>query len=277
MQITVLIDNNGKDELLCEWGLSFLIDTGSERILLDFGASDKFAQNAATLGVDLSTVDCAVLSHAHYDHGGGITAFLELNSKAPIYMASAAAEDCWAGGRSHSSKNLWATLFRKRYIGLPAGTIEHAGKRTRRISSAGQIGEHVWLIPNHECIKAGRRQKLYRMQDGTMHADDLQHELTLVCEGEKGLVVLNSCSHAGPGAILSEVKKVFPGKNIHAYIGGLHLYKTGRRGVQKTARALRDAGVEIVYTGHCTGDDAIAILNGSLKVKRLHSGLVIEG
>lgn len=284
MQITVLIDNKGKEGLLCEWGLSFLIDTADRRILLDFGAGDAFAQNAASLGIDLSAVDCAVLSHAHYDHGSGIPKFLELNSKAPLYIAAAAAEDCWAGGRSHSRKGLWASLFRRRYIGLPAGTLGQAEDQILRVPLAVQasssrsvpIGEHAWIVPHCGAQMAGREQKLYRRQGLWLRPDGLQHELTLVCESDEGLVVLSSCSHAGPEAILTEVRSALPGRKVVAYIGGLHLYKTGRDGVLKVARAFKAAGVERIYTGHCTGDAAMTTLAESLEVVEMEGGMEIK-
>lgn len=276
MQVTVLIDNNSESELLCEWGLSFLIDTDGSRILLDFGASGKFAQNAAALGINLATVDCAVLSHAHYDHGGGIPTFLDLNSNAPIYIAAEAEEDCWAKGRSHSGKGLLSALFEQRYIGLPYGTIEKAGARLHRVPYAMQLGEHAWIVPHCGNADAGSRQKLYRKRNGKLRTDDLKHEMSLVCECEDGLVVLNSCSHTGPETILADVRKHFPDKKIHAYIGGLHLYKTGKRGILKVAETFKTSCLEYLFTGHCTGDKAFGILNGSVNATQLHSGLRID-
>lgn len=44
------------------------------------GQTGLFAENARLMNIDLSTVDIAVLSHGHYDHGGGLKTFLSLNN-----------------------------------------------------------------------------------------------------------------------------------------------------------------------------------------------------
>jgi 7,8-dihydropterin-6-yl-methyl-4-(beta-D-ribofuranosyl)aminobenzene 5'-phosphate synthase len=83
MKISVLCENTTKKEnILSEHGLSLFIETEKHKILFDMGQSDAFLKNAKTLGIDLSTVDIAILSHGHYDHGGGLRAFLEYNEKA---------------------------------------------------------------------------------------------------------------------------------------------------------------------------------------------------
>ena len=92
MKITVLTENTTELGLPVEHGLSLFIEIGDRRILFDSGQSDLFAKNAEALGVDLKTVDFAVLSHGHYDHGGGLKKFLEVNGKAKIYMSRYAFE-----------------------------------------------------------------------------------------------------------------------------------------------------------------------------------------
>ena len=75
--ITTLMENTSNRAPLCaEHGMSFLVDTGSRRILLDVGDSDGFLRNADALGLDLGTADTLVLSHGHYDHTGGVPALI---------------------------------------------------------------------------------------------------------------------------------------------------------------------------------------------------------
>lgn len=77
MKITVLTENTisknaeiSKLHLQGEHGLSLFIQTQNRNILFDMGQTNLFAKNASLLGIDLQTVDFAILSHGHYDHGG---------------------------------------------------------------------------------------------------------------------------------------------------------------------------------------------------------------
>ena len=98
MKITTLIENTAcREGLVCEHGLSLYIETGSKRILFDAGQTGAFGDNAEKLGIDLSRVDLAVLSHGHYDHGGGLKRFLELNAAAPVYINQSAFSQCYNG------------------------------------------------------------------------------------------------------------------------------------------------------------------------------------
>lgn len=94
MRATVLVDNIGSnignDTIQGEWGLSFFIEYGEARILLDAGQSALFAENARKLGLPLEEVDYAVLSHAHYDHADGMETFLSATAgRGCIYETAA--------------------------------------------------------------------------------------------------------------------------------------------------------------------------------------------
>ena len=78
MKIVNLIENTeGCSGCASEHGLSFYIETVKHKLLVDTGATDTFIRNAEILGVDLAAVDTVILSHGHYDHGGGLPAFVK--------------------------------------------------------------------------------------------------------------------------------------------------------------------------------------------------------
>ena len=91
MRIVNLVENTVCDNGCgAEHGLSYYIETKKHKILMDTGASDLFLKNAKKLGIDLTKVDILVLSHGHFDHGGGILSFAEINSTAKIYVQESA-------------------------------------------------------------------------------------------------------------------------------------------------------------------------------------------
>ncbi|MBQ6797382.1 MAG: MBL fold metallo-hydrolase, partial [Clostridia bacterium] len=93
MNITVLAENVSDIEgIEAQHGLSLYIESGGKKMLFDMGQDGLFAKNAQVLKKDISAVDIAVISHGHYDHGGGLAKFLEMNDKAPVYINSRAFE-----------------------------------------------------------------------------------------------------------------------------------------------------------------------------------------
>ena len=87
IRVTTLLENTACRAGLCAaHGLSLYIGTPRRKILFDMGPNADFVANAKALGVDLAAVDLAILSHGHYDHGGGLAAFCRVNAHAPVYI-----------------------------------------------------------------------------------------------------------------------------------------------------------------------------------------------
>lgn len=245
MNITVLMDNEAQNDLACEWGLSLLFDFEGTSLLLDAGATDAFAHNAQALGADLATVDAAVLSHAHFDHSGGMETFLRKNTTAPLFLAASAAANCWSDSKGPLN-----------YIGVAPALFANHEHRLVRVSEKTQVAPGIWVLPHMtpDLEKEGAAQGMYVKQGEEFETDDFAHEVTLVFEQPNDVVACSGCSHAGAAAILGEVQQAFPGKPVSALVGGLHLYDRTPEEVAAFAQTLRQAGVEHVITGHCTGD-----------------------
>lgn len=90
MKITTIIENSlgDKKQLHNEHGLSFFIETNNGNILFDTGQSGDFIENANELDIDLNKTDYLVLSHAHYDHCGGVKRFLNSFNVNPKFYVS---------------------------------------------------------------------------------------------------------------------------------------------------------------------------------------------
>jgi 7,8-dihydropterin-6-yl-methyl-4-(beta-D-ribofuranosyl)aminobenzene 5'-phosphate synthase len=96
MKIVALLENTkleGREDLVAEHGLSLYIECNDKRVLFDTGASEAFEQNARKLSINLRDVDVLVILHHHFDHGGGLARFMEVNHKAKIYLRKSGEED----------------------------------------------------------------------------------------------------------------------------------------------------------------------------------------
>lgn len=267
-RITVLVDNIPADGLGGEWGLSLLVEYGEKIILVDTGATGLFAGNMEKLGFDLRDVDYAVLSHAHYDHAGGMAAFFERNSKARFYIRQNPGEE--------SFKKI---LVFKKFIGIPRDALLKYPDRIETVSGDYQLFEGAWLIPHKTpgLESIGRREKMYRKTGRSFAPDDFSHEQSLVLDTGRGLLIINSCCHGGAVNIIREVEASFPGKHVYGIIGGLHLFNKSDEEVAAVAKALKETGIEFICTGHCTKDRACEILKMELgsKIVQMHSGKVL--
>lgn len=270
MKVTVLVDNNKGEGLKGEWGLSFHIEYGDIKVLLDAGLSPLFARNAEMMGIDLNAVDIAVLSHAHDDHANGFDTFFEKNDHAKLYVADGCDENCY--DRPH--------LFYK-YAGIPRGIMERRADRITKAEPDMMIAEGVRLLGHTTpgLDKLGLAEKMFLKQGFMKYIpDDFRHEQSLIFELADGVAVFNSCSHAGADNIINEAVKAYPGRRIVAMIGGFHLFNKDDDYVRDFARRVGSTGVETVITGHCTGKKAMGILREELgdKVQELRTGLVFE-
>ena len=261
MKVTVLIENNAPagSGLAAEHGLSLHLEHRDHPLLLDAGSSGDFAHNAAALGVDLGQVELAALSHGHYDHGDGLRRFFALNDRAKVYIRQGADAPLF----SVDSRGV-------RYIGVHRDIWEEYPDRFVPTQGKVRLMEGLWLTSctHRDPEFTGKAKNLvYQRGEDDFIPDDYRHEQSLVAETDKGLILFNSCSHAGIVNIVRDVLADFPGQRVYALVGGLHMFSPVGSGMNCTpeyvfavADELKRLGVTEIHTGHCTGTPALALM-----------------
>ena len=258
MKLTVLMENTAcREDLTAEHGLSLYIEACGKKILFDSGASAAFADNAEKLGVDLSQVDMMILSHGHYDHGGGIARFMELNKTAPIYLHKRAfAPSVSAAGT---------------YIGI--------NKMLKGNPRLHFTEGKVTLAPGLTLFDCNRR-KLYAPVDPwglglrrgkTIKPDNFYHEQYLLIEENGKKICISGCSHKG-------IENIVRWFSPDVLVGGFHFMRLEDVEVLKEKAATLLDSPAVFYTGHCTGQMQYEVLKEAMgeRLHRIQTGVVLE-
>ena len=253
IRITVLQENTAaREDMIAEHGLSLYIETPKHSILFDMGQTNAFAENAKTLGVDLGRADLAILSHAHYDHTGGLSRFLAENDHAPIYASRHIFAPCYSGG--------------ERYIGMDPALFDC--DRLILTGDRHKIDETLTLVTCNGLPAAAPMsgKGLSLLQGGAHIPDSFQHEQYLIIRDGERRIVISGCSHKG---VIHIVNWLTP----DILIGGFHFKGMDPDGADRAfladaAQRLLQQGAQY-YTCHCTGQAPYAFLKGMMG-ERLH-------
>jgi len=281
MIITTLVENtqeNSSSDLSAEHGLSLHLSCNNKAILFDTGASEAFSRNANKLGIDLGAVDAVVLSHHHYDHGGGLRRFLALNQRANIYLKAPPDGEPYFKAR----------LLPKRYIGLDRELLTTYPKRFVLVDRLTEILPDVYILTDIGAAYPKPKGNTYLYVKGRTRwsLDTFAHELTMAIRDNDEMVIMTGCAHNGVLNMIDTVERQFSGIPIKAVVGGFHLIglpKTkaaadSESEIQRIAHKILTYSIRQVYTGHCTGQQAYGVLKSVLgeRLHHLHTGAVLE-
>ncbi len=99
LKVTILYDNEVyRRGLRADWGFACLVERGERTILFDTGASGAILlENMKFLEIDPRAIDSVVISHGHWDHTGGLQAFLAINGNVPVYIPPSFRVPPWLG------------------------------------------------------------------------------------------------------------------------------------------------------------------------------------
>lgn len=247
MIIKTLVENTSiSEDFESEHGLSLYIETNNYKILFDLGANKLFFKNAEKLDVNISDIDYLVISHGHYDHGGGLKKFLQENTKAEVFIHNLAFEKYYAI-RSNN---------RIDYIGL-----NEELKTDKRIIYTGDrffINKGIYVFSNITQKEPSPKSNsgLLIENNGQMVDDIFLHEQNLVIEEDDEIILITGCAHNGIVNIIEhfyDIRGLMP----TYVIGGFHLSSrsVGNEDFETIdiiGEYLMDTNAKY-YTCHCTG------------------------
>lgn len=265
MRITALVENtSARDDCAAEFGLSLYIETRRHKILFDSGASALFIKNAEKLGIELSDVDLAVLSHGHSDHAGGMTAFFRLNGRARLY-----AREGYDLSRYDSSG---------RYIGVEPLLI--GNPRVVEVKAPRlRLDEEVTLASYSDQPAEWPVNTYGMMVDakGILRPEQFMHEQYLLVNEDGQKVLFTGCSHRGICNIMAWASR----EGVQTVVGGFHCKDMPAakfsQCLDPIARELEKYPVTY-YTCHCTGEPQFSYLKERLdgRLRRLSGGMTFE-
>ena len=271
MRMLTLVENTpGAACCGSEHGLSIYIETEHHKVLMDCGATDLFFRNGAALGIDFGQIDTVVLSHGHYDHGGGIPVFAAHNRHAKIYLRRS------AGGAYYHDKG-----DALRYIGLADGITG----LPQCVFTDGtlRLDDELLLFGDVRGTRflSKDRRAMKRLDGDAFVQDPFDHEQCLVVSEGGRNILLSGCAHNGIVNILDRYRELFDGLP-DAVIGGFHLIQNGDytaadlEAIRAIGRVLRETDT-VFHTGHCTGEVGYRVLKEIMgeQLHPLHSGTEI--
>jgi 7,8-dihydropterin-6-yl-methyl-4-(beta-D-ribofuranosyl)aminobenzene 5'-phosphate synthase len=249
------------DALIAEPGFSALVriekDGRRRTLLFDTGVSPRgMVENMRRLGIAPSEVEVVVLSHGHWDHTTGMEGLVrEL-------------------GRTRMPVMIHPEFWNRRRVRFPGldpaelpstsrGALQDMGfaiveERQPSFLLDGAVlitGEVDRTTPfetgfqGHEALRSGG------WQPDPLILDD---QALVVSLGDRGIVVLSGCGHAGIVNTVRYARKLTGTDKVAALIGGFHLSgPMFERIIEPTVDALAELSPSLLVPAHCTGWRAV--------------------
>jgi len=248
-----------KNALLAEHGLSLLVKVRvngeTHSLILDTGYTNiAVPHNLEYLGLTLEEVEAVVLSHGHMDHTGALREIINLAGAGTKLI-------------------LHPDAFLPRVIQFPENRLAFPAFPSR--DDLKDWGADVMenkeplLLCKDSILLTGEVARSTSFEKGLPGAlikvngefipDTFKDDQSLIINlGDKGLVVISGCAHAGIINSVLYAGKLTGNKKIHAVIGGFHLSGAMMEpSIEPTIEEMKKMAVQVISPMHCTGFKAI--------------------
>jgi 7,8-dihydropterin-6-yl-methyl-4-(beta-D-ribofuranosyl)aminobenzene 5'-phosphate synthase len=263
-EIINLYDAFGKERqgAVQDFGFSALIRYRGKTILFDAGTNARILeQNVKAIGVDLASVDIAIVSHSHYDHIGGFDHLLEKNPKVKIYLpqdftglgapSAFPFKDVEPSATKKLSKD--EIYFRGErstdgMINSPTGRFWKSD--IEYVTSVKEVLPGLTLVPTRAALMGTFNRYPPFSEDPQFTG---LPELSATFSTPDGNVIVSGCSHSGIENIVAAARSASKGRT-QLLVGGFHLIPYGRAYIEGLISKLRgELEVDGVAPAHCTG------------------------
>jgi len=293
--ITNLYDAFGKNVqgLRKDFGFSCIIKYQGKTILFDAGTNaDIFKDNVEALKIDLSQIDFAVASHAHFDHINGFDYLIEKNPDVKIYFPF---DPFWGanipfdllGQDSSITSSLEKHMqyfdgdfdsYRFNQTGrFWKATIEYIRQNQEILPGIKLItssSPYMGYFSKYPSLGGIENSDIAIKQSKTDHTTFIQlPELSLSLKTDEGEVLIVGCSHSTVEQIVIDTKS-FTQNDIALVYGGYHLLPYDMETLQNlTIRLKNELKVKKVAPAHCTGHLAFKTLMDQFGENYVFAGL----
>ncbi|MFO7942682.1 MAG: MBL fold metallo-hydrolase [Bacillota bacterium] len=282
-RITVLLENAPKYDTYLKgcFGLSLWIEVQTKeavtKILFDVGPlAEPLLYNAEMLGVDISDADLIVLSHCHFDH-------------------TAALADLVSHLDGEVSVLAHPEVFRQVFT-LDPGFMNYGMSGRNSRENLESLGVHFTLSKSPLEVFPGvmysgevERKEAFEERGGVSSftvdgggeavADEIRDDVSLAINlGDRGIVVLTGCAHAGPVNIVRHLRSVTGVERVEGIMGGFHLLEADSARVDETIRRFDEFAPTWIAPMHCSGLIPSARIADAFPegFEELHGGDVLE-
>ena len=267
---------NFRKTLHNEWGLALALESrigvDARNFLLDFGYTpEALMGNMETIGVDPIKAQALILSHGHFDHFGGLIDYLKVQrSRLPtdltLYVGG---EDNFCNrrvfGQTPGQFSDWGVLDRRELEALKVKVVkcEQPTVMLGHAFTTGNIARKSFerVLPNTQvsyrkdanglgCSMPAEDAKANGQFVQDQHVNE--HATCFNVKG-RGLVVISSCGHAGIVNTVRQAIAVSGEKDVHAVMGGFHLFPAPDDYVAQTVAELKSLGPDVIIPLHCSG------------------------